>query len=110
MRPYRDYQRDFCNRALGLYDKYRSRDQQKHAKHWQAEAAELLTKYTRKAQKVLESWLDLTRPVLFYTSRHDIDDGTKLPPNGSTESTLELFGYGRPLWKARIDADETAGI
>lgn len=28
-------------------------------------------------------------------------------PDGSQDFALELFGYGRPLWKARIDADES---
>lgn len=50
-------------------------------------------------------------PPLYATDTFDIfvkDDKKRLVfPDGSPDSALELFGYGRPLWGARIDADES---
>lgn len=50
-------------------------------------------------------------PPLYTIDTFDIfiKDNKKrlLFPDGSQDFALELFGYGRPLWKARIDADES---
>lgn len=50
-------------------------------------------------------------PPLYTIDTFDIfikDDKKHLVfPDGSTESALELFGYGRRLWRVRIDADES---